>query len=84
MGFANYGGTVYRLTPVQGDLTVPIVLCDSEQKYPYVAIRDLGKGRCLMFGPLMGTFVEEYKTKPAQTIFRNLLRWRKAEWEKHR
>jgi len=81
LGYADYGGSIYRLTPVRNDLTIPIVLCDSEEKYPYVAIRDLGRGRCIMFSPLMGTFTERYKTSPAQTILRNLLRWRKAEWE---
>ena len=79
MGFANYGGTVFRLLPVLADLAVPIVLRDSEREYPYVAIREFGKGRCIVFGPLMGVFTVEYKTAPAQTILRNLIRWRKAE-----
>jgi len=79
MGFANYGGTVYRLLPVLADLAIPIVLRDSEREYPYVAIREFGKGRCIMFSPLMGVFTVEYKTAPAQTILRNLIRWRKAE-----
>jgi hypothetical protein len=78
MGSANFGGTIYRLAPVLAGLTVPIVLCDSEKEYPYVAIRDSGKGRCIFFTPLMGVFAEQYKTKPAQTIMRNLIRWRKA------
>jgi hypothetical protein len=82
MGFADYGGSVFRLTPVRDDLTIPLVLCDSEEAYPYAAIRDLGQGRCLVFSPLMGLFAEAYQTKPAQTILRNLIRWRKAEWEK--
>jgi hypothetical protein len=78
MGSANFGGTIYRLASVLADLTVPIVLCDSEKEYPYVAIHDSGKGRCIFFTPLMGVFAEQYKTRPAQTIMRNLIRWRKA------
>jgi len=82
MGFADYGGTVYRLTPVLNNLTIPMVLRDSEGEYPYVATHDVGRGRCIVFSPLMGVFAEQYKTGPAQTIMRNLIRWRKAEWQK--
>lgn len=76
----NVSGSIFRFMPIIDEgLIIPIVLVDPEKMYPYVTIREFGKGKCIMFSAMMGYFVGPYKShpasKPAQKIMRNLVRW---------
>ncbi|MCS7254629.1 MAG: beta-galactosidase [Armatimonadota bacterium] len=77
----NASGSIFRFLPnISEGIAIPVILLDSEAKYPYVTIREFGKGRCIMFSAMMGYFIGPYKShpnsKPAQIIMQNLIKWR--------